>query len=209
VTAPDHLVPLQPTAPAAAERLFPTLTDAQLARIAARGKRRQTVQDEVLVEVGDKTVPFFVVVSGALQVLRPSDRPGTLIVTHRRGQFSGEVSMITGRRALARNRVGEPGEAIELDREQLLALVQTDAELRAILMRAFINSWFSPGRPRSCREGTSHEANVSEEVLPAGRDSSIPRTWSDCAGQLLMEGHLEHHDHGLAHDARVLARVVR
>ena len=74
MTAPDNLAPLQPTAPSAAERLFPTLTDAQIARIAARGKRRQTVQDEVLVEVGDKTVPFFVVVSGELQVLRPSGR---------------------------------------------------------------------------------------------------------------------------------------
>ena len=46
--------------------------------------------------------------------------------------------MITGRRALARLRVSEPGEVIELDREQLLALVQTDAELSEILMRAFI-----------------------------------------------------------------------
>ena len=46
--------------------------------------------------------------------------------------------MITGRRALARARVSEPGEVIELDRSQLLALVQTDAELSEILMRAFI-----------------------------------------------------------------------
>ncbi len=46
--------------------------------------------------------------------------------------------MITGRRALARMRVSEPGEVIELNREQLLDLVQTDAELSEILMRAFI-----------------------------------------------------------------------
>ena len=61
-----------------------------------------------------------------------------MIVTHRPGQFSGEGNMITGRRSLARLRVSEPGEVIELDREQLLALVQTDAELSEILMRAFI-----------------------------------------------------------------------
>ena len=46
--------------------------------------------------------------------------------------------MITGRRAIARLQVSEPGEVIELDREQLLALIQTDAELSEILMRAFI-----------------------------------------------------------------------
>ena len=39
---------------------------------------------------------------------------------------------------MARLRVSEPGEVIELSREQLLALVQTDAELSEILMRAFI-----------------------------------------------------------------------
>ena len=59
-------------------------------------------------------------------------------MSHRAGQFSGEANMITGRRALARLRVSEPGEVIELDREQLLALMQTDAELSEILMRAFI-----------------------------------------------------------------------
>jgi hypothetical protein len=77
-------------------------------------------------------------VSGELDVLRPSDGGETPIVTHHAVQFSGEGSMISGRRALARIRVGAPGEVIELNREQLLALVQTDAELSEILMRSFI-----------------------------------------------------------------------
>ena len=40
--------------------------------------------------------------------------------------------------SLFRARASEAGEAIELDRKQLLSLVQTDAELSEILMRAFI-----------------------------------------------------------------------
>src|SRR5687767_3020219 len=103
-------LPLQPIAPSREERLFPTLTAAQIARIAAHGRRRSIARGDVLVEVGVKVVPFFVVVSGELQVLRPSDATETLIVTHRPGQFSGEGNMITGRRALARIRVSEPGE---------------------------------------------------------------------------------------------------
>ncbi len=71
-------------------------------------------------------------------MLRPSGATETLIVTHGPGHFSGEGNMITGRRALARIRVTEPGEVIQLDRRQLLAVVQTDAELSEILMRAFI-----------------------------------------------------------------------
>ena len=120
------------------ERVFPTLTPQQLSRIAAHGRRRSTARGDLLVEVGDKPVPFFVVLSGELQVLRPTDMAETLIVSHHAGQFSGEGSMISGRRALARIRVTEPGEVIQLDREQLLALIQTDAELSEILIRAFI-----------------------------------------------------------------------
>jgi thioredoxin reductase (NADPH) len=120
------------------DHLFPTLTAAQIERIAAHGRRRRVERGEVLIDVGTKVVPFFVVVSGELEVLGASTGGDTLIVTHKRGQFSGEGNLIAGRRSLARVRVGEPGEVIELTREQLLALVQTDAELSEILMRAFI-----------------------------------------------------------------------
>jgi thioredoxin reductase (NADPH) len=106
--------------------------------MAAHGRRRATTRGEVLVEVGDKAVPVFVVVSGEVQALRPTDRAETLIVSHHPGQFSGEANSISSRRALGRLRVSEPGEVIQLDHEQVLALIQTDAELSEILMRAFI-----------------------------------------------------------------------
>jgi thioredoxin reductase (NADPH) len=134
----DPSVTLAAATVARPERVFPTLTAQQVSRIAAHGRRRATVLGEVLVEGGDRTIPFFVVVSGELQVVRPGEAAETLIVTHRSGQFSGEVNMISGRRSVARVRVSEPGEVIQLQREQLLALIQTDAELSEILMRAFI-----------------------------------------------------------------------
>jgi thioredoxin reductase (NADPH) len=46
--------------------------------------------------------------------------------------------MLSGRRALFRLRAAKTGDVIELDRQRMLALVQTDAELGEILMRAFI-----------------------------------------------------------------------
>jgi len=134
---PDTHLPLHRVA-TATERLFPTLTAAQMARISTHGRRRKIAAGEILVDVGDKAVPFFVVVSGAIQILRPSGATATLIVTHRPGEFLGEGNMIAGRRALIRALVSEPGEVLELDRQQLLALVQTDAELGEIVMRAFI-----------------------------------------------------------------------
>ena len=120
------------------DRVFPTLTPQQLSRIAAHGRRRSTTRGEVLIEVGDKAVPFFVVVSGEVQALRPSGKTETLVVSLHAGQFSGESTMLSGRRVLVRLRVSEPGELIEVDHQQLLVLIQNDAELSEILMRAFI-----------------------------------------------------------------------
>ena len=46
--------------------------------------------------------------------------------------------MLSGRRSLVRARVTKPGKVIELDHQQMLGLIQTDAELSDIVMRAFI-----------------------------------------------------------------------
>ena len=121
------------------ENVFPTLTDVQMERIAAHGRRRPIATGEVLVNVGDQDVHFFLLLSGAVQIFSVTPSGGEeLIVTHHRGQFSGEANMITGRRALARLRVSEAGEVVDLDRSQLMSMIQTDADLSAILMRAFI-----------------------------------------------------------------------
>ena len=120
------------------DQMFPTLTPAQIARIAARGKRHSIRRGEVLFEAGSRVIPFFLVVEGKIEIARPSGDTETLVAVHGPGQFSGEVQMLSGRGALNRGRVSEPGVVIELDREKLLALVQTDSELSEIIMRAFI-----------------------------------------------------------------------
>jgi thioredoxin reductase (NADPH) len=104
--------------------------------MAAYGRRRQVAAGDVLVEVGDAAVPVYVVLAGAIQVLQSRHDGEAPVVTHRAGQFTGEAATVTGRPALARLRVSEPGEVVAIDRERLLRLVQTDAELSEILMRA-------------------------------------------------------------------------
>jgi thioredoxin reductase (NADPH) len=136
---PDATSEIQPEVRAARrDHVFPTLTSAQIERIAVHGRRRVVSSGEVLVEAGAPVVPFFVVSAGVLEVLRPSAEGETLIAIHRPGQFTGEANMIAGRRALFLTRVRESGEVIELERERMIALVQTDSELSEILLRAFI-----------------------------------------------------------------------
>ncbi len=120
------------------ERIFPKLTSEQIGRMQERGHMRAVKLGEILVEQGDSNVPFFVVVSGEIEILRPSGAIETLITIHGSGQFTGEVNMLSGRRALFRARVTKSGNVIEMDRQHMMALLQSDAEIGEILMRAFI-----------------------------------------------------------------------
>src|SRR6476660_8505567 len=120
------------------EKIFPVLTPAQIGRIAAHGRTRLVHPGDVLIEQGDTSVPFFVVITGEVEIVRPFGTNETLITIHGDREFTGEVNMLSGRRSLVRVRASKPGEVIELDHQYLLGLVQTDAELSDILMRAFI-----------------------------------------------------------------------
>ena len=129
IPAPGQDTQAPPPAP---DDRFPTLTAAQVARIALHGRRRAITRGELLVDVGDRAVPFFVVLSGGIQALRVFDGAETAIVTQSPGQFTGEGSLLTGRRAVTRLRASEDGEVLQLDRDELLSLIQNDAELRTI-----------------------------------------------------------------------------
>ena len=136
MSEPSRLMP--EISPAHAALMFPTLTPAQIARIAAHGGERPIARGDVLVEAGDPTVPFFVVRSGEIEIVRPSSLGDALVAVHGPGKFTGEANMILGRRSLTRARATEPGTVVELTREKLLSLVQTDAEIGEIVMRAYI-----------------------------------------------------------------------
>lgn len=120
------------------EEMFPKLTEAQVARIAGHGRVRQVMRGEVLVEAGERTARFFVVTAGQIEIVRPSGASEELVAVSGPGMFTGEVNLLSGRPGLTQIRVSESGTVIELDREHLLAIVQTDSELSDILMRAFI-----------------------------------------------------------------------
>jgi thioredoxin reductase (NADPH) len=121
-----------------AEHVFPTLTPEQVARVAAHGRGRNVRSGEVLASAGDQAGSFFVVTSGSIELVRRSTDAEEVFRVLKPGQFTGETNMLSGRQALVSLRVGESGEVIDVKRDDLLSLVQTDSELGDIFMRAFI-----------------------------------------------------------------------
>ena len=120
------------------EQVFPVLTERQLARLRSHGRVIETREGEVLSEAGDRTRPLFVVLKGSIEVIRPGMSGDHLIIVLSAGQFSGEMSTLRGQSSVVRIRVRDAGEVLALDEKQLRVVVQTDAELSELVMRAFI-----------------------------------------------------------------------
>jgi thioredoxin reductase (NADPH) len=134
----DNEKTIPPLPGAKPDDMFPALTPEQQARVAAHGRVRQVEESETVVEANAEPNKFFVVVTGQLNLLRVSDDLEEVVAVCRPGMFTGELNVLSGRRGLVRIQAAEASELIEIDREALLALVQTDSELSDIFLRAFI-----------------------------------------------------------------------
>jgi thioredoxin reductase (NADPH) len=120
------------------EQMFPRLAAAQIARLEPHGRRMATRAGEVLVEAGERAPKLLVVLAGRLEVTMPVMGGHERVTTLEAGDFSGELTTLRGVPGFTRITAHEDGTVLALDPDCLRDVVQTDAELSEILMRAFI-----------------------------------------------------------------------
>jgi len=130
--------PQKPLPGSSPDEMFPVLTAEQQARVLAHGRARKVAADETLVELNQQPTKIFIVIEGKLELFRTTDKDEEVIAVCGPGMFTGEVNVLSGRRGLVTIRAAEPGELIEIERDTLRTLVQTDSELSDIFLRAFI-----------------------------------------------------------------------
>lgn len=83
--------PLIPSALDPSTQAFPVLTGVQISRIRPLGKSRRVEKGEILFEPGDIDVPFFVLLSGRMEIVQPDLKGERLIATHAPGEFCESV----------------------------------------------------------------------------------------------------------------------
>jgi thioredoxin reductase (NADPH) len=118
--------------------MFPVLTSAQQTRVFTHGKPSTVQKDEVVVELNERISKVFIVVSGQLHILQVANNQERVVAICNPGMFTGELSVLMGRRGLIRIRASEKSELIEIDREALQGLVEADSELSDLFLQAFI-----------------------------------------------------------------------
>jgi thioredoxin reductase (NADPH) len=136
---PSDLTPYASSISGRNDQALPALTEAEIARIARFGERRQYLRGDRLFAAGERVPGMFVVLSGTLKM---SQRDGlghvVPIVHHRRGQFSGEVAQLSSGMSLVDAEADDDLEVLLIPPERLRALIVAEAELGERIVRALI-----------------------------------------------------------------------
>lgn len=173
--------------------VFPVLTPAQIDRIRPYGTARTVRAGEILFEAGDLGIPCFVVLSGKLNIVIITLSGEQIFATHGPGNFSGDMVLISGAGSMARGRVGEPGEFLEVTADALRSLIAKDAELSDVFMRAFIHrrvALIAGGMGNVIILGSRHSANtlrLREFLTRNGQPHAYVDLDSDKTAQELLD----------------------
>jgi thioredoxin reductase (NADPH) len=124
------------------DQMFPILDTVHLetAKRFASDAAREFKPGELAYDVGTRNAPAWLVLDGGLEIVR---RDGlhreSSVISLSAGQFSGEVSQLSGYGTIASGRAGPDGcTALPFDAPHIRALMVGSAELGEIMMRAFI-----------------------------------------------------------------------
>src|SRR5258708_3703429 len=115
----------------------PNLSPEQIDRIRSVAQLRSVQAGEILYEPSKPDVPLFIVLEGSVSISRTGEDDKILAVREA-SQFTGEMSVISGKRSLLKARVTGDGSVLELSRDKVLSLMAKDTELGDILMEAFV-----------------------------------------------------------------------
>jgi thioredoxin reductase (NADPH) len=118
--------------------MFPKLDDAQIARLGAFGSQRHAEPGEMLFDRGDTDHGVFVVLAGRIEVDSLAGGKESALHELARGEFTGEMTHLSGRPSLVRCRAREASELLEIDRSNLRRIMQTEAALGETFLRAFV-----------------------------------------------------------------------
>ena len=120
------------------DTISPVLTPTQLRRLEAFGRKESVDKGFVLFDAGDRSIDFFVVISGAVEVCQYSDGTMRRVVRPGPNEFIGDPSTLSGRAAVVQARADEDSEILRIAPERFRRIVVEDSELSDLFLRTFL-----------------------------------------------------------------------
>lgn len=176
--------------------LFGQADEATLEAVSGALRVRRFRRGETVFHQGDPGDALFIVASGSVKVVLPSNETAepAIVAILGRGEFFGELALLDGAAHSATIVAVEPTETLVLHRETFLSLIDADSALR----RALLASLAAEIRRLTGHVEDLHfldlPGRLASRILrlaagrPSGRDGSIrvpwPYTQSELAGMI-------------------------
>jgi thioredoxin reductase (NADPH) len=169
-----HSVADDPTA-------FPTLDASQIAALELIGTRRSVAIGDLLYRQGDAAYDFFVVLSGAVEIVMDAGPDEQVIAEHTPGRFLGELNLLTGLRVFVTARVTQAGEVLVVPAAELRHIIATQPALSDVILAAFIarRSVLLSGAGSAIRVVGSRFNPRTGSIREFLSRSRIPHAWLD------------------------------
>lgn len=175
-------------------RLYPRLSDAQIAELATVAETVARAPGEILFEQGQRGTPFYVVQSGSVDIFDRRPEGVRYFTQCRAGTFIGQIAFFTGEPTLAAGAAAEPTELLAISPAALRRFVVRRPELGDLILRTMVarREWLAGhgyGQDRLIGSRWSGDAFSVRDLL---QRNLVPFTWhdleSDSESQALLRG---------------------
>jgi signal transduction histidine kinase len=118
------------------QKLFPRLTGEVLHRLIEVGTELELEPGDVLFRQGDENYQFFVVLDGEIRITTQVGQEEKLLAIHDPGEFTGEISMLTGGPAIATARSVEKSRVVRIEPDTFRRLVADCPPVARVVLSA-------------------------------------------------------------------------
>jgi thioredoxin reductase (NADPH) len=156
----------------------PSLSESQLATLAALGEERTASVGDVLFRVGDASYPFIAIVEGEVAIL---DATGHELVRHGASGFLGEMNLLSGQTVFLTGVVTKPLRYVAVGRDALRTVLFDDGPLSDVVLSTFIARREALQRV----EGVGLEivgprsSGATMRMIDFARANRLPFTWRE------------------------------
>jgi thioredoxin reductase (NADPH) len=174
----------------------PVLDVAQLEVLRTYGSEHDMAAGEVLFADGDLTYDLIVMVAGEARIIERRGQAGeTVIATYGRGQFLGEIGLLTGQRAYLSAVASTAGRVLRIPVEQVRVVMAQELGLSELILRTFLlrHSILTGRGSGLTLIGSRFDAGTRRllEILARNRLAS---TWLELEGSPVAEAMLQELD---------------
>jgi thioredoxin reductase (NADPH) len=114
------------------------LSDAQLRELADFGTELGVAAGEVLYAAGATDYPFFVVLEGGAEIVRPDRNGDVVVVEYPARHFLGELNLLTGQRAYLTARATQAGRVLRIEPAEFRRLMSSRPELADVIFSTLV-----------------------------------------------------------------------